>query len=101
MGKSLNCTYLRPPDDVQAKLPKLPSLEEVESMDSITARRLSRGMGPVTLKCDYMFEMEEDEIDEVMANFTADMARLPYTTTTTTPPTAAPTPPPAPPTPAP
>jgi hypothetical protein len=96
LGKSLNCSFQKPPDppdDVQAELPQLPTLEEVKSMDFATARRLSRsmvrGMGPVTLKCtpmeddDGVPEMSDDDIDDVLASFQAD---LDHKTTTPPPP---------------
>merc|ERR1712070_384383 len=90
-GKRLNCSYLPfVPTTTPAALTITPP---VPSEGSITARRLAlarvEGMGSISMTCRDEGDMDNDEIDEVLRNFTHDLAR---TTTTTSAPAPGPAP---------
>jgi hypothetical protein len=94
LGKKLNCTYIPPPatEEMEAAALKLSDFSDM-SEETITARRrLVGGMGPVTLNCRDDGKLEDDLLEEILANFTDDLARTTTTTTTAAPTTAAPTP---------
>merc|ERR1712185_86499 len=84
--KRLNCTYVPPLLHGNALVQNAAPLQTSE--ESIPARRLAGvgGMGPVTLTCREDGEMPSELLDEVLTNFTQDLAQ----TTTTAAPAPAP-----------
>lgn len=92
MGKNLNCTFLPVPTEFHEDL----ALLQETSEETIIARRLEmmkvRGFPPITLTCQDLGELDDDLIDEILQNFTNDMA---VTTTLRPITTPAPTPAPA------
>jgi hypothetical protein len=96
MGKHMNCTSFLPPSfqrDVQRDFAALQqSGEEITTdrlRDLMKMPRLENGvfadMPPITLTCEDLGEMDDDLIDEVLTNFTNDLAKHTTFTTSTTP----------------